>query len=210
MAVTPDGYCHAQRAHAVGQRPGRRGSCRHRHHGNGRWADLLVRLWQRPHPSPCAWACPCGLRHWSHPLSTYPSSGSCSAPAPRPERRDTRSAPAGASTVAIRQPRHPRLERRRPLVAGEFGKAMFDAVGPLLLIGWAEVGPQLLQAGAATRRQLLEEIGSELARVDTATDTVLVARPRTSEAPAGVADRRLPVVADGELVDHARREDARH
>jgi hypothetical protein len=95
-------------------------------------------------------------------------------------------------------------------VAGEFGKAMFDAVGPLLLIGWAEVGPQLLQAGAATRRQLLEEIGSELARVDTATDTVLVARPRTSEAPAGVADRRLPVVADGELVDHARREDARH
>lgn len=33
-----------------------------------------------------------------------------------------------------------------PLVAGEFGTAMFDAVGPLLLIGWAEVGPGLFKA----------------------------------------------------------------
>jgi hypothetical protein len=33
-----------------------------------------------------------------------------------------------------------------PLVAGEYGKATFDAVGPLLLIGWAEVGPGFLQA----------------------------------------------------------------
>ncbi len=27
-----------------------------------------------------------------------------------------------------------------PVVAGQYGKAAFDAVGPLLLIGWAEVG----------------------------------------------------------------------
>ncbi|MDX3224155.1 SpdA protein [Streptomyces sp. ME19-01-6] len=33
-----------------------------------------------------------------------------------------------------------------PLLAGQNGKAAFDAVGPLLLIGWAEVGPGLLQA----------------------------------------------------------------
>lgn len=33
-----------------------------------------------------------------------------------------------------------------PIVAGEYGKAAFDAVGPLLLIGWAEVGPDLLRA----------------------------------------------------------------
>lgn len=33
-----------------------------------------------------------------------------------------------------------------PVVAGEYGKAAFDAVGPLLLIGWAEVGPGFLQA----------------------------------------------------------------
>jgi hypothetical protein len=33
-----------------------------------------------------------------------------------------------------------------PLLSDQFGKAAFDAVGPLLLIGWAEVGPGLLQA----------------------------------------------------------------
>jgi hypothetical protein len=33
-----------------------------------------------------------------------------------------------------------------PLVNGEYGKAACDAVGPLLLIGWAEVGPGFLQA----------------------------------------------------------------
>jgi hypothetical protein len=32
------------------------------------------------------------------------------------------------------------------VVAGEYGRAAFDAVGPLLLIGWAEVGPGFLQA----------------------------------------------------------------
>jgi hypothetical protein len=37
-----------------------------------------------------------------------------------------------------------------PLVAGEYGKAAFDAVGPLLLIGWAEVGPGFLQAIGAS------------------------------------------------------------
>ncbi|NIY64083.1 hypothetical protein SMALB_2032 [Streptomyces malaysiensis] len=33
-----------------------------------------------------------------------------------------------------------------PLLAGQNGKAAFDAVGPLQLIGWAEVGRGLLQA----------------------------------------------------------------
>ncbi|MDX3656618.1 hypothetical protein PV646_04800 [Streptomyces sp. ID05-26A] len=33
-----------------------------------------------------------------------------------------------------------------PIVAGEYGKAAFDAVGPLMLIGWAEVGPGVLYA----------------------------------------------------------------
>jgi hypothetical protein len=37
-----------------------------------------------------------------------------------------------------------------PVVAGEYGKAAFDAVGPLLLIGWAEVGPSFLQAIGAS------------------------------------------------------------
>lgn len=38
------------------------------------------------------------------------------------------------------------LNIAEPLIAGQYGKAAFDAVGPLLLIGWAEVGPSLLQA----------------------------------------------------------------
>lgn len=38
------------------------------------------------------------------------------------------------------------LNVTEPLLTGHTGKAAFDAVGPLLLIGWAEVGPGLLQA----------------------------------------------------------------
>jgi hypothetical protein len=38
------------------------------------------------------------------------------------------------------------LNVAEPLIAGDYGKAAFDAVGPLLLMGWAEVGPGLLQA----------------------------------------------------------------
>jgi len=40
-----------------------------------------------------------------------------------------------------------------PIVAGAYGKAAFDAVGPLLLIGWAEVGPGFLQAISATNSE---------------------------------------------------------
>jgi hypothetical protein len=32
------------------------------------------------------------------------------------------------------------LNVAEPLIAGDVGRALFDAVGPLLLIGWAEVG----------------------------------------------------------------------
>ncbi|WP_242424692.1 hypothetical protein, partial [Frankia sp. EI5c] len=38
------------------------------------------------------------------------------------------------------------LNVAEPLIAGQYGKAAFDAVGPLLMIGWAEVGPGLIQA----------------------------------------------------------------
>ncbi|MEV0470921.1 hypothetical protein [Streptomyces prunicolor] len=46
-----------------------------------------------------------------------------------------------------------------PLLAGQLGKAAFDAVGPLLLIGWVEVGPGLLQAiaGAHDARPAKEQ-----------------------------------------------------
>ncbi|MGW7008515.1 hypothetical protein ACWGCW_38490 [Streptomyces sp. NPDC054933] len=37
------------------------------------------------------------------------------------------------------------------LITDQMGKAAFDAVGPLLLIGWAEMGPGLLQAISGVR-----------------------------------------------------------
>ncbi|MEX5712284.1 hypothetical protein AB1484_29380 [Parafrankia sp. FMc6] len=42
------------------------------------------------------------------------------------------------------------LNIAEPLISGHYGRAAFDAVGPLLLIGWAEAGPGLLQAIQAT------------------------------------------------------------
>jgi hypothetical protein len=42
------------------------------------------------------------------------------------------------------------LNTADPIIAGQVGKAAFDAVGPLLLIGWAEVGPGLLAAITST------------------------------------------------------------
>jgi hypothetical protein len=38
------------------------------------------------------------------------------------------------------------LNAAEPVLSGDCGKAAFDAVGPMLLIGWTEVGPQVLQA----------------------------------------------------------------
>ncbi|WP_206282320.1 hypothetical protein [Streptomyces rhizosphaericus] len=43
------------------------------------------------------------------------------------------------------------LNTADPLIAGDLGKAAFDAVGPVLLIGWAEVGPGLLHALATSQ-----------------------------------------------------------
>jgi hypothetical protein len=42
------------------------------------------------------------------------------------------------------------LNIAEPLIAGRYGKAAFDAVGPLLLIGWGEAGPGLIEAMHAT------------------------------------------------------------
>jgi hypothetical protein len=38
------------------------------------------------------------------------------------------------------------LNTVHPVLSGEYGRACFDAVAPLLLIGWSEVGPRLLAA----------------------------------------------------------------
>lgn len=110
------------------------------------------------------------------------------------------------------------LNIAEPIIAGDFGKAAFDAVGPFLLIGWAEVGPGLLQAVAAISHQPAKEVRAETCDHCDETDgitTAIAASTITtgcsSEAPIGIAvDRTVPVGADSDLVDRARQEDARH
>lgn len=48
------------------------------------------------------------------------------------------------------------LNVAEPVIAGQYGKAAFDAVGPLLLIGWGEVGPGLIEAMHAADQQALQ------------------------------------------------------
>jgi hypothetical protein len=85
------------------------------------------------------------------------------------------------------------LNVAEPLIVGEVGKALFDAVGPLLLIGWSEVGPTLLQALAAA----------------SVTDRPHgVARSANSDSVS--ADEPDGANVDAELLERARHEDRRH
>lgn len=101
-----------------------------------------------------------------------------------------------------------------PLVREQFGKAAFDAVGPLLLIGWAEVGPSLLHALSAST-------GANPARPDFPDAAKVQPAPPVQDAPAGPVlhpdsssseavetVRRLESASH--LLDRAREEDLRH
>ncbi|MEV7099034.1 hypothetical protein AB0M80_40005 [Amycolatopsis sp. NPDC051045] len=105
-----------------------------------------------------------------------------------------------------------------PICANQWGKAAFDAVGPLLLIGWAEVGPDLLSALAiATRRATAtpddvkpaqgtcpdDPLSSGRAVSETSRD----AMPDGAEKQGG---RPASGLVDDDLLERARQEDARH
>jgi hypothetical protein len=108
-----------------------------------------------------------------------------------------------------------------PLVAGEYGKAAFDAVGPLLLIGWAEVGPDLLRELTTASR--LDEAGSD---GDRRMESPFAGEPTTvgQTAPESTREDAKPDGApadgwsslaasnmvDGDLLERAREADARH
>jgi hypothetical protein len=85
------------------------------------------------------------------------------------------------------------LNVAEPLIVGEVGRALFDAVGPLLLIGWAEVGPVLLHA---------------LAVVSAAGRPGGVAQ--TADSDSVSAEQLEGVNVDAELLERARDEDRRH
>ncbi|CAM4173535.1 hypothetical protein KIPE111705_43635 [Kibdelosporangium persicum] len=67
-----------------------------------------------------------------------------------------------------------------PLIACEYGNAAFDAVGPLLLIGWAEVGPGFLQAIAAAKSSM-KDVGAAVGA-----DQIIPIEP---EAPESSSER---------------------
>lgn len=87
------------------------------------------------------------------------------------------------------------LNTASPLLSDRWGEAAFDAVGPLLLFGWSEVGPDLLQAIA----------GSSAASDDPAATAELASPGR---ALAQTTDRQAEI--NGEPLDRARCEDILH
>ncbi|HJQ46997.1 MAG TPA: hypothetical protein VJ870_11850 [Amycolatopsis sp.] len=108
-----------------------------------------------------------------------------------------------------------------PLVAGQYGKAAFDTVGPLLLIGWAEVGPDLLRAltiangpaeatpdGVKPRQAQLCDEPTSIAQ------TVPESYRDNAKPDAAPADkhstRPASRMVDDDLLERAREEDTRH
>jgi hypothetical protein len=100
-----------------------------------------------------------------------------------------------------------------PLIAGEWGKAAFDAVGPLLLMGWAEVAPGLLQAmsgiqGASVLSAAAPDYVDDEARANNQVGSA-VGGPTASCASAGPQDAKPQSFGD-DLLERARQEDAHH
>ncbi|MBE8516419.1 hypothetical protein ILP97_02620 [Amycolatopsis sp. H6(2020)] len=85
------------------------------------------------------------------------------------------------------------LNVAEPLIAGEVGKALFDAVGPLLLIGWSEVG-QVLRQALASAPAAGRPAGAAVAA---GSDSVSVEQSES-------------VNVDAELLERAWPEDRRH
>lgn len=104
------------------------------------------------------------------------------------------------------------LNVAEPLVAGEYGKAAFDAVGPFLLIGWAEVGGGLLRAiGAVSQPELsggVPDVGNAAQQEREVLNCAGVAQSHSAEQ-----EDDCPVLGKGPLdvlLDRARQEDAVH
>jgi hypothetical protein len=70
-----------------------------------------------------------------------------------------------------------------PLVNGQFGTAAVDAVGPVLLIGWAEVSPSLLAAIASVTSS-------------TRPDSTPVPMPSAGSEPDGLQDYETVVAEE--------------
>ncbi|MTD54835.1 hypothetical protein GKO32_12710 [Amycolatopsis sp. RM579] len=99
-----------------------------------------------------------------------------------------------------------------PVFAGQWGKAAFDSVGPLLLVGVCEAGPGLLRALSATNTDLGSEALSQSSSADSTKGG-----PEEAEGPATLCHQYVegPFPSwvgdlDEELVQRARQADADH
>lgn len=95
------------------------------------------------------------------------------------------------------------------------GKGAFDAVGPLLLIGWAEVGPGLLQAISgvhtgepATSASLVIEQNPAQAAPRLAGASVPGAKDSGSVPQEHSEQPDQEAIAEDDLLERAREEDA--
>ncbi|MGW4213645.1 hypothetical protein ACWEIJ_37075 [Lentzea sp. NPDC004789] len=98
------------------------------------------------------------------------------------------------------------LNVAEPMLNGEFGRAAFDSIGPLLLIGWAEVGPNLLQAMASVRLTSSAEqpsVSNDDGRVFRAID------PRHDDSAVETGEVEGSTTSS-ELLAKARRADVQH
>ncbi|MFF3377596.1 SpdA protein [Streptomyces sp. NPDC002680] len=108
------------------------------------------------------------------------------------------------------------LNITEPLLTGHTGKAAFDAVGPLLLIGWAEVGPGLLQAIANTtdKEQNLPDPSAATTNGPAITPQTMDgtgSEARISPDSIGHYTRHhAPRTERDDLLERARQEDALH
>ncbi|MFJ9630065.1 SpdA protein [Streptomyces sp. NPDC101175] len=98
------------------------------------------------------------------------------------------------------------LNVTEPVAGGHYGRAAFDTVGPLLLIGWSEVGPGLLQAISTT--QPPERASDSGPLRDKDSDAIIdESRLPTAERD----DQQLaPRSREDVLLERALEEDARH
>jgi hypothetical protein len=104
------------------------------------------------------------------------------------------------------------LNVAEPLIAGQYGRAAYDAVGPTLLILWADVGPGLLQAMNDTCEADRPAADASSAASGAAASTAVA--PARSAVPgrrrAGGPQSVRRQGRDRDLLERARAEDARH
>ena len=99
------------------------------------------------------------------------------------------------------------LNIAEPLIAGHYGRAAFDAVGPLLLIGWGEVAPDLLQA---MRTRDVEACRSGSSASGTSSGPAGRDRPASAVNGPDGSGGQPQQARDQDLLHRARAEDVLH